>query len=374
MRAAGRPGGEEQVVSEPTATAGAVQRLWQAVIGGDEHQAAATVRDALAQGVSEETLLLQVIAPVQEKVGVEWAADRISVAQEHAATAINERVVAALAHRPGTSRPAPERGRVTVACVDGEWHALPARLVAEVLALHGWRVDYLGAQTPTPHLVAHLHLTNPDAVLLSGSMPTHLPTAHGAITACQAIGVPVLAGGRAFGPQGCYATALGADRWAADARAAAAVLAAGIPRPDASAIRHTVDDLPHLGDQEYTLVAQSRTRFVKQTLADLEDRFPAVRAYHRVQQERTAEDIAYIVEFLATALYVDDPDLFTAFLTWTDGILTARGVAARSLLAGLDALAGQLHDFPRALKMLEHGRTALTEHATRPVPGPDIHV
>ncbi|MFE1910031.1 cobalamin B12-binding domain-containing protein [Streptomyces anandii] len=342
-------------------------------MAGDEHRAVATVHDALAQGLSEETLLLRVVAPVQEKVGVEWAADRISVAQEHAATAINERVVASLAHHPAAGRPAPDRGRVTVACVDGEWHALPARLVAQVLTLHGWRVDYLGAQTPTSHLTAHLHLTNPDAVLLSGSIPTHLPTAHAAITACQAIGVPVLAGGRAFGPRGRYATALGADRWAADARAAVAVLEAGVPRPSPSAIRHTVDDLPHLADQEYTLVVRSRPQFVKQTLADLEDRFPAMRAYSSAQRERTAEDIVHIVDFLATSLYVDDPDLFTGFLTWTAGILTARGVPAHSLAAGLDALADQLRDFPRALKMIEHGRTALTEHTTRPVPGPDMH-
>ncbi|GAA3132590.1 hypothetical protein GCM10017687_55690 [Streptomyces echinatus] len=56
---------------------------------------------------------------------------------------------------------------MTVGCVDGEWHAFPARLVAQVLRLRGWQVDYLGARTPTSHLVAHLHLTNPDAVLLS---------------------------------------------------------------------------------------------------------------------------------------------------------------------------------------------------------------
>ncbi|MEU2222141.1 B12-binding domain-containing protein [Streptomyces sp. NPDC018347] len=358
-------------MSVPTATNGVVERLWQAVADGDEHSAAAVVHDALDEGMSEETLLLEVIAPVQERVGAEWAADRMSVAQEHAATAISERVIASLAHRPDRDRGPVYRGRVTVSCVDGEWHALPARLVAEVLTLHGWRVDYLGAQTPTPHLIAHLHLTDPAAVLLSGSLPTHLATAHAAITACQAVGVPVLAGGRAFGPGGRYARALRADRWAADARAAVAVLEEGIPRPDASAIRQVVDDLPHLADQEYTMVTQSRPQLVKQTLVDLEDRFPAMRAYSDAQHERTAEDLAHIVDFLATALYVDDPDLFTTFLTWTADILTARGVPARSLPAGLEVLAGRLRDFPRTLKLIEQGVTALAEHATRPVPGPD---
>ncbi|MFJ4467838.1 B12-binding domain-containing protein [Streptomyces sp. NPDC089424] len=347
-------------MTHTAATAPLPEQLWHAVADGDEFGAADILHTALAEGVDEETLLLDVIAPVQERIGAEWAADRITVAQEHAATAINERVIASLAHRGRAGeRRRPDRGRVTVSCVDGEWHALPARLVSEVLRLRGWQVDHLGAQVPTSHLIAHLHRTNPDAVLLSGSIPTHLPTAHAAITACQAIGVPVLAGGRTFGPDGRYARALGADRWAGDARAAAAVLAEGIPRPDASAVRQAVDDLPHLEDQEYTLVVQSRPQIVKQSLVDLEDRFPGMRDYGEDQRERTAEDLAHIVDFLATALYVDDPDLFTQFLTWTAGILQARDVPARSLLTGLETLGGQLRDFPRTQRLLHEGARAL---------------
>ncbi|KAF3463664.1 cobalamin-dependent protein [Streptomyces sp. Tu 3180] len=346
-------------------------RLWQAVLEGSEHDAVDVVRAGLGAGWGEEDLLLDVVAAVQERIGAEWAADRITVAQEHAATAINERVITALVHRPGAGRPSPaHRGRVTVACVDGEWHAFPARLVAEVLRLRGWWVDYLGAQTPTPHLVAHQHQTNSDAVLLSGSIPTHLPTAHAAITACQAVGVPVLAGGRAFGEDGRFARALGADAWAADARGAAAVLEAGLPRP--TAIRQVVDDLPHLVDQEYTMVVQSRSRLVKQVLTELESRFPAMRGYSDAQRERTAEDLVHIVDFLATALYVDDAEVFTGFLGWTAGVLSARGVPARSLVAGLDLLTGQLHDFPRGLRMVREGAARLDGRPSPTAPGAPV--
>ncbi|MFJ3445864.1 B12-binding domain-containing protein [Streptomyces sp. NPDC086081] len=347
-------------------------RLWRAVADGDEYAAVDVLAKALSEGLDEETLLLDVIAPVQERVGAEWAADRLTVAQEHAATAINERAVAALAHRdPDGARPSPVRGRVTVACIDGEWHAFPARLVAETLRLRGWQVDYLGAQTPTQHLIAHVHRTNPDAVLLSSSIPTHLPTAHRAITACQAVGTPVMAGGRAFGPDGRHARALGADRWAPDARRAAAALEEGIARPAPAALRHAVDDLPHLADQEYTLVVQNRAELVGRTLAGLEDRFPAMRSYTAEQLDRTAEDLAHIVEFLATALYMDDTELFTSFLTWTAGILEARHVPARSLIAGLDLLAGQTADFPRALALVREGTAVLGDRPARPVPGSD---
>ncbi|RRR87117.1 B12-binding domain-containing protein [Streptomyces sp. RP5T] len=359
------------------ASAAVAEQLWQAVTAGDERTAALTVRQALQDGMDEETLLLEVVAPVQTRVGTEWAADRITVAQEHAATAINERVVAYMAHlrhQDGETHRTAVRGRVTVSCVDGEWHAFPARIVAEVLSLRGWRVDFLGAQTPTLHLVAHLHRSNPEAVLLSGSLPVRLPTAHAAITACQAVGVPVLAGGRAFGPDGRYARSLRADRWAADARGAVAVLEDGMTRPDTSASRHAVDDLPHLTDQEYTMVVQSRPQLVKQALIDLESRFPAVRGYSDDQRERTVEDLAHVVDFLAAALYVDDADLFTDFLTWTAHILQVRNVPTDSLTAGLDVLGGRLYDFPRASRLISRGVTALAARSVPPVPGSGVAV
>ncbi|MFD1047447.1 cobalamin-binding protein, partial [Kibdelosporangium lantanae] len=114
-----------------------------------------------------------------------------------------------------------------------------------------------------------------------------------------------------------------------------------------------IDDLPHLADQEYTMVARTTRSLVRQTMADLSERLPAMRAYTPQQLEHTAEDIAQIVEFLATALYTDSPDLFTGFLRWTAEILTARGVPSRFLLPTLDVLAAQLKDFTRASRFLK---------------------
>ncbi|APU38568.1 cobalamin-binding protein [Streptomyces sp. TN58] len=340
--------------------------VWESVMAFDEAAAVGTVLRALDAGTDAEDLLLDVIASVQGRVGREWAANRITVAQEHAATAINERAVAALALHPSV-RKAATRGRVTVACVDGEWHALPARLLAEVLRIRGWRVDYLGAQVSAAHLVAHLHRTGPDAVALSGSLATRLPAAHATVTACQAAGIPVIVGGAAFGPGGRYARLLGADSWAPDARAAADELARGpLPRPRPG--HQAVDDLPHLRDQEYTLVARSRPRLVRAVFAGLEDAYPAMRDYTEVQRERTAEDLAHIVDFLGAALYTGDEDLFRDFLLWTAAVLEARGVPAASMLPALELLQRELHDFPRATATLRSGAARLT---AAPSAGPE---
>lgn len=338
-------------------------RLWEAALRGDEQAGVAAVLSAVDAGMAAEDALLEVIAPVQRRIGTEWAANRITVAQEHAATAINDRVIAALAQHTEDATGA-HAGRVTVACVDGEWHALPARLLVEVLRLRGWRVDFLGARVPTPQLIAHLHQHAPDAVALSCSMPTRLPSAHAAITACQAAGVSVLVGGAAFGRDGRYARLLGADAWAPDARAAAQRLGDGIGRLRLTPNRQFSEDLPHLTDQEYSMVSTAKPQLVKFTVAGLADRFPAMRGYSEAQRDHTTADIAHIVDFLATALYIDDDDLFTGFLVWTAEVLSSRGVSATSLMPALELLSAQLQDFPRAQRLLAAARTALIPDTT----------
>ncbi|WP_051852556.1 cobalamin B12-binding domain-containing protein [Streptomyces aureocirculatus] len=406
--------------------------LWGAVVAGDEPSAARTAFAALRAGLDTETVLLDVIGAVQRRVGQEWADNRITVAQEHAATAIGERVVAALsrpgappaapvppsprtaetrtaapeppheaapprrspaAPRPypdgshphldgstpdlvgsdGGSRPFPDgsrprpggsaRPRITVACVDGEWHAFPARLLAEVLSLRGWHVDFLGAQVPTAHLVAHLHHTGADVVALSGSLATRLPAAHAAISACRAAGVPVLVGGAAFGPGGRHAELLGADLWAADARSAATRLTGGPPPRPAAPLAD--EPLKHLLDQEYTLVSRASGQLVGATLKGLADRYPALREYTAPQQQHTAEDVAHIVAFLAAALYVDDCELFAAFTSWTNAVLAARHVPTESLLHALHVLGAEVRDFPRATTMIRRAAELLRADGPR---------
>ncbi|GAA3430825.1 cobalamin B12-binding domain-containing protein [Kutzneria kofuensis] len=337
-----------------------LDRLWQTVLAGDERAAVGAAFAALDDGLGLEDVLLEVIAPIQAKVGLEWAANQISVAQEHAATAINGRVIAALT-RHSAARVEPRHGRITVACIDGEWHALPARLLSEVLRLRGWQVDFLGATVPTQHLIAHLRLAGPDAVALSSSVATRLPTAHATIIACQAAGIPVFAGGAAFGGDGRYAHMFGANVWAPNARRAADLLAGGLPRPKLAQPRQPVDDLPHLADHEYTLVARTARSLVRQTMADLMERLPAMKRYTSQQLDHTAADIAHIVDFLATALYTNSPELFAGFLRWTAEILMARGVPGQVLLPTLDVLAAGLKDATRASRLLKEVRADLDD-------------
>ncbi|GAB3206366.1 hypothetical protein GCM10027294_08430 [Marinactinospora endophytica] len=106
---------------------------------GDEPAAVGLLTGAATRGIAAERLLLDVVAPAQRRVGELWASGQWDVAREHAATAISERAVAAVTEQ---APPRPHRGRITVACVEGEWHALSSRLVAGLEGLRDRLADF----------------------------------------------------------------------------------------------------------------------------------------------------------------------------------------------------------------------------------------
>jgi methanogenic corrinoid protein MtbC1 len=322
----------------------------QLIGDGDEYAAVELVLGLLDDGMPPQRILIDLIARAQQQVGALWAANEWSIAREHAATAVSERAVSAIAAHTAVR---PTRGRVAIACADGEWHALPVRILAEMLRLDGWRTDFLGANVPGPHLVTHLHQTGPDAVALSCMLATRLPRAHAAITACRSAGVPVIAGGPGFGPGGRYAQHLGADAWASGAEEAVQRLATNWPPP----IRDPQISA-FLGDEEYTYVVRHRPELIGTALSRLAGDYPS---YDQRQLDATAEDLGHIVDFLAAALYVTESQIFTDFVEWTAAVLAARGVPPAALRAGLAFVRDQLHDFPTALSVLDAGLARATD-------------
>lgn len=320
----------------------------------DEDGAVALVLGLLERGIAAEDIMLGLIARAQDEVGRRWARNEWSVAQEHAATHVSERALAALA--TATRRPAVLPGSVVVACPDGEWHTLPARIVAEVLRLRGLQVRFLGAHVPTAHLVSYLHQHGPDLVALSCMLPVRLPRVCRTIEACRLAGVPVLAGGSGFGPDGVWARALGADLYASGAADAAdLVLGQWPPR-----LTGTVAG-DRLCAEEHARLTDRRADLLCHLTGELRRRFPPMRDYTERQHEATLEDLAFLLDFFSAAVFVGDARLLTGYLDFTVGVLASRDVRPDTLDLVLGALAGPLHDLPCALRVLAAGRHRLAE-------------
>lgn len=331
------------------------EMYWQALAAGDGAGAVRVALELVDQGTSLVDVLDGLISAGQHRVGRLWAANEWNVAQEHRATSVSEEVVAALTARIDTPRTG---GRVVVTCVDGEWHALPSRVVAAVLREAGWQVHFLGASVPVAHLTQFLQDSGPDVTALSCSLPTALPRARQMIEASRQMGVPVIAGGAGFGPSGRWALALGANGTAADARGALATLRSG----DWPVY---TDPAPRRPAPDSSAEALRRRRREVATAANrrLWARWPAMESYDERQLERTEEDLGYLVDFLGAALFVDDVELYTGFVGWMAGILEARGVPRAALTAGLEvtreAVTELLGELPRAARFLQAGLSSV---------------
>ena len=125
--------------------------------------------------MASPVLFQQVIAPAMYGIGELWERGAITVADEHLATALTHRVLAAL--RPPILAEAdaggagPERRSAMLATVQGEQHALGLRMVADVLEDAGYRAIYLGADVPTEALLQAVASLSPDLLALSVTMP-----------------------------------------------------------------------------------------------------------------------------------------------------------------------------------------------------------
>jgi excisionase family DNA binding protein len=118
-------------------------RLYWEIVLGEETRARRWL-DGLADGVTLLDLCERVIAPALRQVGDNWAAGQLSIAQEHRASAICERLLATHTQQlPG--RP---RGTAVVATPPGERHGLPALMAAACLREERWLVHHLATDLP----------------------------------------------------------------------------------------------------------------------------------------------------------------------------------------------------------------------------------
>jgi len=331
--AAGATAGATQERGHVGVDADTLEEFLAALHRRDARGATAVVDRLLAADASPEMVLLDLLVPAQLEVGSRWQADRWSVADEHACTAIVDRLLARLTL---TFDPVIGAGEVVVVCAEDDWHVLPARMFAELLRLHGWSVTFLGGSVPAEHLARFLADNRPVAVALSCTVPLFLPGAVRSIAAAHDVGVPVLAGGRAFGHSSRRAVTVGADAWAGDASSAAGVFTEWL-RAAPQLAQPDVD----LGTwQQLELV---RPSLVSESLRRLSETVPASTAFD-ARQACTREDFNSIVEFVGVSVLVRDPDLLMEFLAWLDEVLQARGLPPSVLVDSLRLVTAVMAD------------------------------
>jgi MerR family transcriptional regulator, light-induced transcriptional regulator len=140
--------------------------LAEALDAFDEPRAQA-ILDRLLAVTTVETLLSQVIVPYLQELGERWERGEASVAQEHFASGVLRGRLLGLARGWGLGLgPA-----AVLACLPGEQHDLGLIAFGLALRSRGWRIIYLGPDSPIDTVEDASRRVEPNLIVLNAASP-----------------------------------------------------------------------------------------------------------------------------------------------------------------------------------------------------------
>ncbi len=316
----------------------------RALLAGSGREADRVVTAALDRHLSPQRIYLDIFQPTAYAVGQLWQRNKVSVAQEHLATAIVERQMGEL--HPLFRPAALTRARTLVlGCVPDEWHRVGARMVADFFEADGWSVHYLGANAPIKDLVGITRESGADLVGLSAEMLFNLPKVAELVRALDGAGlsgIPVIAGGMPFITQLGLAPALSLQGSADNAELAVSlanqIVGAG-PAPAAPPPEAAAAAAAALRQAHAQIVAAATARCV---------------AAGDTDTDLIIAGYGYVLRMLEAALVAGSPKLLDAQVSWANERQPHDGVTPAQLLSRLGLMAATL----RSLLASPHGDAA----------------
>ncbi|WP_406056398.1 MerR family transcriptional regulator [Kribbella sp. NBC_00889] len=157
------------VPANPAAMDGAAAAFGAALDAMDEPGAHGPL-DQLLNEFTVETVLRDVVIPYLHDLGERVARGEAGIGQEHFASHVIRGRLAGLARGWGGGQ-----GPLAVlACPPDEHHDLALMVFGIVLARNGWRIRYLGANTPITDLLRIAADTTPAEIVLAAAVPERL--------------------------------------------------------------------------------------------------------------------------------------------------------------------------------------------------------
>ena len=159
-----------------------------------DEAAAQAAFDRLLAEYSLPTLLTGVLLPYLSDLGSRWARGDISVSQEHFASNLIRARLLGLARGWDAGR----GRRAVLACPEGERHDIGLIAFGLALRAQGWRITFLGPDTPADSLVNATAELRPEVLVLAVSTPEPLA---GIEPGVAAPGVRLAIGGSGASPE-----------------------------------------------------------------------------------------------------------------------------------------------------------------------------
>jgi len=158
--------------------------------------AAHTAFDQLLADYSTPAVLDGVVLPLLRELGEGWERGEISIAQEHFASNLLRGRLLGLAR--GWDRGSGPRA--VLACPSGERHDLGLVIFGLALREHGWRITFLGADSPPETVVDTVRRIVPAVVVFAVADPARLEGVEGVAAALADQSTTVWVGGAGAEP------------------------------------------------------------------------------------------------------------------------------------------------------------------------------
>ena len=213
---------EAVVVHAPVLDRGA--RQLRAALDALDEAGAQAALDRLLAELSVETVLHAAVLPYLHELGERWERGDASVGQEHFASGVLRGRLLGLAR--GWGRGAGPQA--LLACAPGERHELGLIAFGLGLRERGWRIVYLGPDTPLETVRELSASLAADAAVIVTTTAAHLEGERAALAAL-ARSVPLWLAGAGAGAE--LAATVGATLLDADPLAAAELVATARPHP-----------------------------------------------------------------------------------------------------------------------------------------------
>jgi methanogenic corrinoid protein MtbC1 len=146
------------------------ERYLDTLLKGDRKACRTVIEESLQTGTPANSVYSDIIWPIMVEIEHLVRSDRITSTQEHLATRINRTIVDQLQNKL-PRKPRKEK-RIVISCAPAE---LQEQIMADLFESDGWEVKFLGGGLTNDDILAFIHESAPDILLIYGSTPKQAP-------------------------------------------------------------------------------------------------------------------------------------------------------------------------------------------------------
>ncbi len=320
------------VVEQAQPIATLQSNLQNALLDSDERAARQLLDEAFTMFTVEQAAI-QIVAPTLREVGDRWLRNEIAVWQEHlASNLIRQKLLSIFQSQPTLPLIAPQ---VVAACAPAEEHELGLLLFALLARRQGWRVSYLGQETPLADIGEISNRANPDVLVVSVTTVVGLASLIPWLIEANRPTRPIVFGGRLLKLFPTLQTHLPGAYLGNDALAAARALVTIKPRAEM-----------WLPSRRALSAAQAlmvhRLKFAGDAVDELMTNMPAS-AQQRWHGQDLNQATLYLADALASALAFDTPELIDHEKTWLSQAMPPRHVPVELIAKHIQVCGKVLH-------------------------------